>query len=332
MPDANGVLHLLVLGDSILWGQGLRPQDKIHSLTAQTLHLAYDCPVRVHHYAHSGAWIWAPTLRPPHPDDAAMAAGHWTLPVNAANRQFIGERPLVQPYIWCQLHRAGIDLQQQGAVPDLVLLDGGLNNIGIFEIINPAHDVAWIQQQVENLRGWIHALLEGVHERFGAVPVVVTGYYALLSRLSFSHPGASAAAQILVHMLGGGGLFGVPSQHLQLLSQTFANRINGMLRGDVRQFNNDVGQQLAAFADPRFNAANAYAAPGSLLWELDLGNPLTLGAATDDAVAARRAARGGSFGPEDFSAERCSAGHPNRAGARRYHEAVCRALERLELL
>ncbi|MFH1810302.1 MAG: hypothetical protein ABIJ09_16270 [Pseudomonadota bacterium] len=336
MPDARGQWHLLTLGDSILWGQGLRDANKIVVRTAQSLSQAKGVTVNLHVYAHSGAWIWNQVVQPPHPDDPSMASlaqsGRLTLPGNDSTRDFIGERPLPEPYVWSQLHQASLDLAHLGVSPDVVLLDGGINNIGVFEIVNSTHDAAWMQRQVDALRGWMYELLLGVHGHFPAAHLVVTGYYPVFSNLSFAL-GADLASRTFIHAVTGLNAFGVlhPMQDLVALSRTFSQGIHANLSADVQRFNGQVGASVAAYAPPRFTAANAYAAPRCLLWQLNL-NPLHFLEPMDDAVAEREAALGGAQGLERQVGLRCSAGHPNREGAERYHEAVVKALKALGVL
>src|SRR5436309_16104993 len=57
-PQHKGIIRMLVLGDSIIWGQGLHEAQKIHSLVGQAL-TEHDPSRQIQTtvLAHSGAYI-----------------------------------------------------------------------------------------------------------------------------------------------------------------------------------------------------------------------------------------------------------------------------------
>ena len=114
-PSANGSIVMLVLGDSVTWGQGHQNFNKFHQLVCDQLQYRADyqqiAPVM---RAHSGAIIGARTSQ------------QWT-PKN-------GEIPIAGPTILAQCRHYDDD-------PDAVrvlLLDGGINDIGVGTILNPS--------------------------------------------------------------------------------------------------------------------------------------------------------------------------------------------------
>src|SRR5882762_3721820 len=58
-PSAAPPLHMLVVGDSIMWGQGLREEEKFTSRVKCWLQEKVNREVKVHVEAHSGAVISA---------------------------------------------------------------------------------------------------------------------------------------------------------------------------------------------------------------------------------------------------------------------------------
>src|SRR5579863_7647854 len=54
-PGASGELKIVVFGDSVMWGDGLQPENKFVYLFGQHLAALTGRPVRVISYAHSGA-------------------------------------------------------------------------------------------------------------------------------------------------------------------------------------------------------------------------------------------------------------------------------------
>ena len=318
--------NLLVLGDSIQWGQGLQLEDKIFSLCAASITKYSGREVQVHNFANSGARIWKDASTAPHPNDTAFGGGTYTKPGNASTRLFIGERPRVEPYLWAQLYEAAQQLDAKGVVPDLILLDGGINDVGVFEIANPLNSVDEMTDRVNNMQGFMRELLIEAHKKFPEAKLIVTGYYPIFSMRSFASILGRAATVAYVHAFHGIGLSPFePLDHLADLSSAFATGINTVLRDDVAAFNQSSNQTLAACAIPAFGAANAYAAPSTLLWELKL-DPFHFLEPEDDAIDARQDACGGATGVESLICHRASAGHPTPAGARRYHKAVFTAL------
>ena len=56
-PPASDALQMLVLGDSIMWGQGLRDEEKFSSRVKCWLQEKTNREVKLHVEAHSGAVI-----------------------------------------------------------------------------------------------------------------------------------------------------------------------------------------------------------------------------------------------------------------------------------
>src|SRR5260221_7311432 len=114
-PAGNNSTVMLMLGDSVMWGEGNQPFNKFHQLVCDQLQYKDDylgiTPVM---RAHSGAIIGAHTDR------------QWT-PRN-------GEIPVAGPTILTQCRHYDDD-------PDavrVVLLDGGINDVEVSRIIDPS--------------------------------------------------------------------------------------------------------------------------------------------------------------------------------------------------
>src|SRR5262249_22159955 len=110
--------NMVVLGDSIMWGQGL-PQDQKFSTLVQNWLAKWVAPRPVQRFvfAHSGARI-APTGNDTGPDLSNGPAA------------FVGEVPDPSPSILSQIELALNRLPQLGVAQpsdvDLVLVDGGI--------------------------------------------------------------------------------------------------------------------------------------------------------------------------------------------------------------
>jgi hypothetical protein len=120
-----------------------------------------------------------------------------------------------------------------------------------------------------------------------------------------------------------------PFDQLVDVSRMFVTKMHEVLIHDVDCFNIAAQSPIAQFVNPNFTDANSYAAPESLLWQLDLSRFL---APEDEAIAERRAACGNEKDPAKLVDVRASAGHPNVAGAVHFHAAIVPALRQLGVI
>jgi hypothetical protein len=161
MPD---IMNIVVLGDSVSWGQGLLDVHKYASIIAD--HFGGSPGVNLQMKAHSGAVL-----------SAAGTDG----PVGRT-----GEVPEALPTIGAQV----LSVLQPGQV-DLVLLNGGINDVGIDRILSPL-------TRKSDLKRFTYAacyqgmksLLSSVMKNFTkpGCRVVVSGYYPILSSSSQLSP------------------------------------------------------------------------------------------------------------------------------------------------
>ncbi len=310
--------YIGVIGDSVLWGNGLPEEDKISTLVAAGIEARTGRRAIVQRMAQSAARII------PQPGDDVCEAG------------CSGEVPLVSTSITWQA-----ELLENPAQLDLVLLDGCVNDLGLLYIMDPAtpaDELAWTS---EFLCGHeMLALLLHVRERAPQAAIVVTGYYPFVSDQS-DLLGISAWLQTLGQEVvpEGVALRNVLAEH----SQTFVDAAHRGLRAAVAHATaaNDGGPaSRIAFVDPGFGPENALFAPNSWLWNLTSRNLDIPGLEQDLHVF-----------PEDpmhgFRLEWCfepqvrstiieclyaSVAHPNPCGAWAYAAQVLRRLEELEVL
>jgi hypothetical protein len=141
---------ILTLGDSVMWGQGLAQQHKFVQLVAD--HIADSGKeVELAPLAHSGAVVClAPTPPAPH-QDFLFGELPRSFPSIASQlataAQAAGYEALLQPNGWdpaawkaqkqaLRQQIAGF-WQAGGAPPDLILMDGGINDLGALQIVIP---------------------------------------------------------------------------------------------------------------------------------------------------------------------------------------------------
>jgi hypothetical protein len=160
MPNS---LRIVTLGDSVPWGQGLLESEKYDVLVKQALEP--QCPGGVTlepRLAHSGAVIRAKSA-----------------PANGA----AGEVPESYPTIIEQC--AGFTNSPETV--DLVLMNGGINDVGVATILNPLAFAPSLASRIEAAcYDSMLELLKTVRAKFSnsSCRILVTGYYPILSALS----------------------------------------------------------------------------------------------------------------------------------------------------
>ena len=291
---------LLVIGDSVVWGQGLAEEHKTASIVAR--HLG----AKMEMLAHSGAKIG---LRDSY--TVAMPSG---------------EVPCFFPTILQQLRGYAGD---PGDVR-WVLMNGGINDVEVQRVFNPMVPQYELELHTRNYCGRdMHALLTEVIQRFPNALVLLLGYYPALS------PQSRREGVELVYSLVHGVQF-APVCEPDLFRNgivehclRFWNLSNGRLRGVVDLVNREAHACRAVFVESGMAEANAAYAPQSLLWEVDWNNPEH---APDEVAHLRQAAAElVTTGPLQLRQCRLSsAGHPNVEGAARMAEQCIQALKLAE--
>ncbi len=303
----------LVIGDSILWGQGLHEHEKIHTHVVAALREQQPgLRIMIETRAHSGAIIGEPDepLRTP--------------PLEGPGA---GEVPVKQPTLFQQVE-AALGKRRRAPSVDLVLISGGVNDVNAAHLINLL-DFS-LESRIEDVfHRQMKLLLELVCLRFPNAAVIVTGYYPFFSDLSESEIERAAARALGLpnHGLGGaisGLLVDVlTGDELQRRSAVFVEGAHAGIRQTIHELNdrlpNTAGRLL--FADPKFGDEHCIAAPESLLFgvnaDLSPQDPLA------DVRGQACAEHAGSIDVlEQVACPLASVGHPNPAGARRYAEAI----------
>jgi beta-glucosidase/6-phospho-beta-glucosidase/beta-galactosidase len=304
---------MLVVGDSVAWGQGHRPNEKTHARVQAAISAARG-GIGAYSYvlAHSGATIGVgdATVEPPIP----------------------GEIPVSRPTVLQQVEAFDLD----PALVDLVYVGAGINDVDVTRILNPLIDAAVVAALVdEYCYRDMKTLLEKITSKFENADVVVTGYYPLVSLetdLSMIDRLLAAfgimlglvlpALQILLTLgAAAASLFDVRAR-MALNSRVFWERSTLRLRAAVDEVNDRLDREQIRFAAPRFTAANAVMAPAAWLYGFNPDGSL------QDPIAAQRAevCRLNEARAPDHCGV-ASIGHPNDLGVTAYVETVLAALD-----
>jgi lysophospholipase L1-like esterase len=299
MPDK---LRILTLGDSVTWGQGLLEPQKLDFLVQQALTHDHPEGVELERCAHSGAVIGAN---------------------GASGTPQPGEVPVDRPTVIEQSDAYA----NSPATIDLVLLNGGINDVGVETILNPAALIPSLSRRISSAcyDGMLQ-LLKNISAKFSkpTCGILVIGYYPILS--------ADSDPFGVIKLLS---LFGIAvppfldkdidfiNPILARCEQFFAESTTALARA-VR----DSGDARISFVPSGYTGSNAVFASNSLLWGLDLTDDLN----PQDPVAAARRPLCNAAWPEPVEVMhrelcyRASAGHPNVQGAIQFHQQILNAI------
>lgn len=285
--------HIQVFGDSIHWGQGLLPEQKMAYLFSQKLQKKNKkLKIRISSNAHSGAIIGDRSNK----EDAGLN----------------GEIPRTYPTILGQ-----VDLANNKEGVDLVLVNGGINDVDVTNILNPITTPSWIRTMCKKMcHDRMALLLRKIMNMYSdTTKVIVTGYYQIVSNLTLVNPA-------IFFYLGISNSIVTPLVMSRVIenSRIFSSEANKQLASVVRETAQKYEGRIA-FADPSFEAKNAILVPfSSYLFGLTiLGNP------EDPLVESRRKVcpkTGRLIDPNHAKCLRASAGHPNMKGEIQYANQI----------
>lgn len=331
--------NLLVLGDSIAWGQGLREEHKAWYQVKTLLEESAGRKVRERVEAHSGAVIGSP----------GDSGGN---PVSRLDGEVNRGLPSVNDQIDNAL-RSYADPSQV----DLVIVDGCINDLDAHRLLNAANTPEGIRELAEQKCGPpMEALLARLTKSFSNAHVIVTGYYPILSEKTSSDLFMRALAK---RFYTGTARMNDKQLRARLIaiSKEWYEGSNQMLAAAAGKIDAQLAakssRQRVLFAEVGFMPEHSFAAPQSRLWGFDasflrkLLVVLTLGRVTLKTNDEQRNQRDTSCKDtfrrpagetKDQKRERenrimlcrlAAIGHPNREGASMYAEAISKQLKAL---
>ncbi len=296
---------ILTVGDSVCWGQGLIEGHKFDSLFAAAKGVAFS---RV---AHSGAVIGSQT--------------------DSSNEVENGEVPVASPSDWQQV----LGVRDWSQV-DLVLLNGGINDVGLTRILSPWTNPNQLEQWIDQFcRQSMQQLLQATAAKLTkpGAKIAVIGYYPILSgktgfpsddhfRMLLELHGVATSSVALKATFSSKDM--IPSVVGNCL--TFWKMSDTKLQAAVDGANASLKNDTCIFVKLPFTEVNSMWAPDSLLWEL---SPLL--EPEDEVADTRSAVCEKIYGdvvhiPQWIQCVRASAGHPNVAGAAKIASALENAL------
>jgi len=339
-------LNLLVLGDSISWGQGLRDEHKASYLVKAWLEQQTGREVLQTIQAHSGAVI-GPI------ESTGDKAG-----LDAAFK-LDGELSRAYPTINDQIDYAVRAFGNPARV-DLVIINGCINDVESQRLLNAANTPDHIRELAQEKCGPpMEALLHRVATTFTSAHLVVTGYYPILTDKTANDLFMRALAKRFYSPAAGAPKMDDKALRARLIaiSREWYDTSAQMLSAAARKVDGDLAaqgsRQRVLFADPGFRTENAFAAKETRLWGFDatwvrkMLAVFTLGRVELRSNDERRSYRSRLCNtllkkPEKETPEqeairadrltRCrlaAVAHPNRKGAAMYADAIGRLLKPL---
>jgi lysophospholipase L1-like esterase len=335
-------LNMLVLGDSIMWGQGLNEPHKAWSQVKKWLNENTHREVRENIVAHSGAVI------------GSLGNPTFSSPVKVD-----GEVSRALPTINEELSVAVKSYADPSQV-DLVLINGCINDVDVRNLLNAANSIDDIKHMtIEKCGLPMQQLLGRVTTSFPSAHVIVTGYFPIISEKTPNTLLLKAIARMF-YQPGSQSSKTFPRQlraRLVEVSRTWYQTSNATLADDAEKLNAELSargsRQRVMFVEIPFLPEYSFNAPETRLWSFNasflrkLLAILTLGRVSlktnDDRLNQRVAGcnefyeRPASETPtERARRERlrmlcryASLGHPNRKGATIYADGICARLKSL---
>ena len=340
-PRSERVLNLLVLGDSISWGQGLKDEHKAWFLVKRWLELNTGREVRAKVEAHSGAVI------------GALESGVDPL----TDYSLDGELSRAYPTVNDQVGNALKSFADPAQV-DLVLVNGCINDVDSRRLLNAANTPDNIRELAQAMCGPpVEAILNRITTVFPSAHVIIIGYYPIITEYTANDLFMRALAKRFYTPADGEPKLNDKALRARLIaiSREWYQTSDQMLAIAARKIDSQLtargSRQRVMFADAAFQPEHSFAANRSRLWGFDASAlrkllvVLTLGKVqlrTNDERRSQRSElcklqfrKPANETHEQKAARedrllRCrlaAVGHPNRKGAAMYADAIGKLLK-----
>lgn len=258
----NSIYRIVVIGDSIAWGDGLNRDEKYYYKVADWLQEWLKKPVWVTVYAHSGA-----TLSPP--NGGANITRKFTNPDLSSWDPTISEQ---------------VNHISDPENVDLILVSGGINDVNVNTILNPLTTPDDIRTLCNNMQVALETILKKLLNNCTGSKIIVTSYYPIVSNDTSEYAlnvFADALQSLDPDGIEGKGfniiknIYGVKNT-LYILSnnsRVFDNQSRLSLNNAIELANqysvSRFGKKRVAFAPVDFPSNRSYGTNGSWLWELN---------------------------------------------------------------
>ena len=259
-PAAGEPLEMLVLGDSIMWGQGLRPEEKFSWRIKCWLQEKTNREVTQTVFAHSGALIAGATETPRFKSDD----GEVNLPYPSINEELDHARAFYGP---------------GNTKVNLILLDGCINDVDVSNLLSVATDPKWLRERINtSCKVGMHDLLKRVTDTFPNARVIVPSYYRIIS--------SSTADNAFIRQLAKSLNSGLPEAR-RMSDKEMRDRLIKLSElwyrassADIREAVETTNAELAArslpprvsFVEIDYWPEHSFSADDTLLWNFIFGS------------------------------------------------------------
>ncbi len=348
---------MLSVGNSLMWGQGLRPENRFREIVRSRLTQEAD-PVVELSMARSGAKLHP--ANNPNVDnfDITISNSLDNPPIDPIYAASGFTREVPHPSLTSIRQLVDAEKILTNAAPEAgpedirwILLDGGINDVGIegilapFEAYNDGYFLSgwssWILDQAKVVQKEMEETLHEAMSLFPNAVIVVNGYFPIFSYHSI---GSLTKIQSVGLLHGISNLVLTNPIGLDALasaSTAWFAASNTHLRRAIRNVLNEHPNRTILFARSQIEGSHTLFSPDTWLWGYDAipdDIPDTLdhwvqwlaGATPEDEVIQERIDRCNVLAQGAGEAIPCrlaSIGHPNIAGAHDYARSIIEALE-----
>ncbi|MBK9214475.1 MAG: hypothetical protein IPM59_02575 [Chloracidobacterium sp.] len=326
--QAPAELNMLVVGDSHIAGQGLKPEHKSYTLVKEWLEndsSGSPRKVNLKVKAHGGARLNL------HADElAAMQKAGDDITIYR-----YPEANISQPSIRMQIDDARREYASGDDV-DLVMMSGCITDVLVGNIINPFVSEKRLGRDIKQYCGEaLQGILEHIAATFPRARIVVVGYFPVASRKAKLKKIPPYFLRIVSYPRSLQGIFTnvVTRQIFRPLRRKLAKRSALWMREYEREARGAIDRANARFDKPRvlfvpspITADRSYGTKDSLLWEVGMDQRPNDETYEERLVGCARVFSELKFQHYGrFSLRMCelsSAAHPNVEGSRAFAEAI----------
>lgn len=324
--------EFLVLGDSLVWGQGLQEEQKFYRLTKTWLRdevFAGRRSINLNIFAHSGSTIQLDSRE----EKALLGAER------DPNENLHPEINVSFPVINAQLAQARKAYERPEDV-QLIMLSGGIPEVGVSNILNPFQDNEKLSEDIRKYCfGHMSPLLAETHDAFPNARIVVIGYYPIITK----HTPMKRIVNDVLELYNWPGwtkpLLNNPAKRIlwrrfrgKMIkrSRIWAEGSTAELGRAVDALNESTGSETAILVVPPFAEKNAYGTKDSYLFKVAkkgrAADPLREVRGEECRPALSELRRDTDLKYRTRVCELASIGHPNEKGSAAIADAVKHAL------
>lgn len=339
---------MLVLGDSVVWGQGLDDKDKFSYLISEKVKELLRRDVEIQDFSHSGATI-VPIYK-----ESLKEHGEVPIPSPTIREQYISA---ISKYDCVEKEVTTSGNAGRGIVCEdvnLILMNGCINDVALQKILNPFITKKEIKKRSKRYCSEeMTKLLNELSATFVNAKIIVTGYFPIIGRGAGSTP-PGTARELFEAFVMKRKRMKVPREfridpsswivsRMAELSQAWASASNCYLSDSVMEANRRVEKRQIHFVTVDFAPTEAYGAKDTKLWRIQgfdsNRQPLTDDPKLDErrytyCCKARADLDDVKMEPSfrlmlKYFCQPAGAGHPNAEGALKYRDAIWNVLRPL---